>query len=129
MLAGVPVRSLPHLLVAIILGHGTRVYLNENHRYRLRSRVLESLASRDRQGLLAFAQEVRFATKQEKNQWTSEPAVFPHPTPAQVPATWAKRAWPSLRPLGSWLNDFTSRLSQLEEWQNNPAEVSRWNPN
>lgn len=41
----------------------------------------------------------------------------------QVPATWAKRAWPSLRPLGSWLTDFTSRLTQLEEWQNNPTEV------
>lgn len=41
----------------------------------------------------------------------------------KVPATWAKRAWPSLRPLASWLADFTLRLTQLEEWQNNPMEV------
>lgn len=43
----------------------------------------------------------------------------------KVPAAWAKRAWPSLRPLASWLADFTLRLAQLEEWQNNPMEVGR----
>ncbi|CAB1116950.1 unnamed protein product [Ectocarpus sp. CCAP 1310/34] len=43
----------------------------------------------------------------------------------KVPATWAKRAWPSLRPLASWLADFTLRLGQLEEWQNNPMEIPK----
>ncbi len=39
----------------------------------------------------------------------------------RIPVTWQKRAWPSLRPLASWLNDFIQRLQQLEDWQNNPA--------
>jgi dynein heavy chain len=43
----------------------------------------------------------------------------------RVPGTWAKRAWPSLRGLNAWLMDFSSRLAQLEEWQNNPAEIPK----
>ncbi len=43
----------------------------------------------------------------------------------QVPETWAKRAWGSQRPLGSWLQDFTARLHQLEEWQDNPSDIPR----
>lgn len=43
----------------------------------------------------------------------------------RVPATWSKRSWPSLRPLSSWLSDFNSRLTQLEEWQNNPADIPK----
>lgn len=43
----------------------------------------------------------------------------------RIPAAWQKRAWPSMRPLSSWLNDFLMRLAQLEEWQNNPAEIPK----
>jgi dynein heavy chain len=43
----------------------------------------------------------------------------------RIPATWQKRAWPSLRPLSSWLTDFLLRLVQLEEWQNNPTEIPK----
>jgi dynein heavy chain len=43
----------------------------------------------------------------------------------RVPPTWAKRAWPSLRGLATWLNNFMQRLVQLEEWQNNPAEIPK----
>merc|ERR1712167_89154 len=43
----------------------------------------------------------------------------------RVPGTWAKRAWPSLRGLNAWLFDFSMRLAQLEEWQNNPAEIPK----
>jgi len=28
----------------------------------------------------------------------------------QVPNLWAKAAYPSMKPLGSWINDFTDRL-------------------
>jgi dynein heavy chain len=43
----------------------------------------------------------------------------------RIPAAWQKRAWPSLRPLSSWLTDFNLRLNQLEEWQNNPADIPK----
>ena len=43
----------------------------------------------------------------------------------RIPATWQKRAWPSMRALTPWLLDFTLRLAQLEEWQNNPAEIPK----
>ena len=36
-----------------------------------------------------------------------------------------KRAWPSLRPLQSWLSDFMGRLNQLEEWSNNPLVIPK----
>merc|ERR550537_2178684 len=42
-----------------------------------------------------------------------------------VPAGWAKRAWPSLRGLVSWLLNFSQRLNQLDEWQNNPMEIPK----
>ena len=43
----------------------------------------------------------------------------------RVPAPWTKRAWPSLRTLTTWGNDFSLRLAQLEEWQNNPADIPK----
>ena len=43
----------------------------------------------------------------------------------RIPPSWQKRAWPSLRPLSSWLTDFNLRLTQLEEWQNNPADIPK----
>jgi len=43
----------------------------------------------------------------------------------RIPTAWQKRAWPSLRPLSSWLTDFNLRLLQLEEWQNNPADIPK----
>jgi dynein heavy chain len=43
----------------------------------------------------------------------------------RIPVTWQKRAWPSMRGLSSWLSDFNFRLTQLEEWQNNPADIPK----
>jgi len=34
----------------------------------------------------------------------------------QVPALWKQHAWPSLRPLGSWLIDLQARHAQLQSW-------------
>jgi dynein heavy chain len=42
-----------------------------------------------------------------------------------IPATWYKRAWPSMRKLATWLLDFQMRLAQLEEWTNNPLEIPK----
>jgi dynein heavy chain len=43
----------------------------------------------------------------------------------RIPASWQKRAWPSMRPLSSWLTDFSYRLGQLEDWQNNPTDIPK----
>lgn len=43
----------------------------------------------------------------------------------RLPTSWAKLSWPSMRGLASWLNNFSDRLSQLEEWANNPSEIPR----
>jgi dynein heavy chain len=43
----------------------------------------------------------------------------------RVPKSWARLAWPSLRSLQSWLHDWSSRISQLNEWAANPLEVPK----
>ena len=42
-----------------------------------------------------------------------------------VPATWAKRAWPTKRSLTAWLANWTLRLNQLEEWTGNPMSLPK----
>ena len=34
----------------------------------------------------------------------------------KVPDSWASKAWPSLRPMASWLADVLARHRQLESW-------------
>jgi len=34
----------------------------------------------------------------------------------QVPASWAKKAYPSLKPLAAWVNDLLARLDFLNDW-------------
>jgi dynein heavy chain len=41
----------------------------------------------------------------------------------RVPASWAKRAWPSMRPLGSWLADLLARIEQLQGWCASPLDI------
>uniref|UniRef100_H3HCG5 AAA+ ATPase domain-containing protein n=1 Tax=Phytophthora ramorum TaxID=164328 RepID=H3HCG5_PHYRM len=43
----------------------------------------------------------------------------------RVPKSWEKLAFPSMRPLGSWLTNLEARLLQLEEWTQNPADIPR----
>lgn len=43
-----------------------------------------------------------------------------------VPASWAARAYPSLKPLGSWVSDFMLRLNTLHDWINNGAPAVYW---
>jgi len=43
----------------------------------------------------------------------------------RIPSNWSKMSWPSMRPLSSWLNDLAYRLTQLDEWQNNPTEIPK----
>lgn len=44
----------------------------------------------------------------------------------KVPETWHKVAYPSLKPLGSWIIDFCARLREMENWINNGAPASFW---
>jgi len=42
----------------------------------------------------------------------------------QVPALWAAKAYPSLKPLASWVTDFIMRLNALHEWvENGPPDI------
>jgi len=44
----------------------------------------------------------------------------------QVPATWAKLAYPSLKPLTLWMSDLVKRHTQLTKWSgdlNLPSSV------
>lgn len=43
----------------------------------------------------------------------------------RVPDSWMKLAYPSLRPLASWLLDLQARISQLQDWISNPLEIPR----
>ena len=39
---------------------------------------------------------------------------------------WVAAAYPSLRPLGSWVNDLVLRLAFIEDWLLNGAPPSFW---
>jgi dynein heavy chain len=41
----------------------------------------------------------------------------------RVPKKWELLAFPSLRSLGSWLNDLNNRINQLNDWMNTPHEL------
>ncbi|CAD8115295.1 unnamed protein product [Paramecium sonneborni] len=44
----------------------------------------------------------------------------------QVPDVWHKVAYPSLKPLGSWINDFIDRLNFMQLWIDNGAPPTFW---
>lgn len=44
----------------------------------------------------------------------------------KVSETWAKTAYPSLKPLGSWILDFVKRLDFMQSWIDNGAPTTFW---
>ena len=44
----------------------------------------------------------------------------------KVPDAWHKNAYPSLKPLGSWINDFIDRLKFMQQWIDEGAPPNFW---
>jgi len=46
----------------------------------------------------------------------------------QVPGMWEEKAYPSLKPLASWVTDFIARIHMINEWIQKGEPVSFWIP-
>lgn len=44
----------------------------------------------------------------------------------RVPDSWHKVAYPSLKPLGSWINDIVERLEEMQRWIDFGSPSSFW---
>jgi len=44
----------------------------------------------------------------------------------RVPEMWEKYAYPSLKPLGSWIEDFQERIKFFKEWMEKDSMQSYW---
>lgn len=52
--------------------------------------------------------------------------VFNSMLVGKVPSLWEKRSYPSLKPLGSYINDLVQRLSVLQAWIDNGIPNAFW---
>lgn len=67
--------------------------------------------------------EIELAFKGELTMTEKMEALMASIYSNQVPAPWAKLAFPSTRTLGSWLDNLKQRLEQLNQWKEDPVKV------
>lgn len=52
--------------------------------------------------------------------------VFISMSIGKVPSAWDRKSYPSLKPLGSYINDLLARIEFLQDWIDNDAPVIFW---
>lgn len=75
--------------------------------------------------ILKSLAEIELAFKGELTMTEAMETLMSSINNNRVPANWAKLAFPTTRPLGSWLDNLKHRLDQLNTWKEDPTTIPK----
>jgi dynein heavy chain len=75
--------------------------------------------------ILKSLQEIELSFKGELTMTPKMEALMDSIALNQIPGPWAKYAFPSTRPLGTWLDNLKHRLEQLNIWKEDPMNIPK----
>jgi len=75
--------------------------------------------------ILKSLAEIELAFKGELTMTEAMETLMSSINNNRVPATWAKLAFPTTRPLSSWLDNLKHRLDQLNTWKEDPTTIPK----